>query len=116
MNSFPDDSDGQAIARLVAAGSDLTRPMFVDFAVAAKSIESAQSVAKAAERLGYHVKYSRDEDSNATKESWTVTCSTRLVVTHSAVVSIQDELAEIARPLDSYPDGWGTFGNVAGIV
>ncbi len=50
VSNFPDDSDGGALRRLVEDGSDLSRPMYIDFQIAvpdeARATRLAESVVK----------------------------------------------------------------------
>jgi hypothetical protein len=108
MDDLPNDADGDALRRVADMGSDLSKPMFVDFQVAVPDEASAKALAAAAAELGYHVSVS---DSAECTLPWTCECSTRMLVTYDAVIAIQSELAEIARPFGGLPDGWGTFGN-----
>jgi signal recognition particle subunit SEC65 len=107
-DGFPNDADGDALRRIADLGSDLSRPMFVNFQVAVPDEESAKELAAVARKLGYRVSV---YDSSDCALPWTSECSTRMVVTYESVLAIQDELAEISRPFGGFPDGWGTFGN-----
>ncbi len=42
---IPDDADGDAMRRVIAAGVDLTRPMVVDFQIDCPDMVSAQAIA-----------------------------------------------------------------------
>jgi hypothetical protein len=105
---FPNNADGDALRRVVSDGSDLSKPMFIDFQVAVPDESSAKGLADVAQKLGYRVKvYS----SAGCRLSWTCECSTRMVASYEAVIAIQTELASISTPFGGIPDGWGTFGN-----
>jgi hypothetical protein len=52
--TFPNDADGDALRRVVDGGSDLSRPMTIDFTVDVPSDEAGQAVARAAQKIGYH--------------------------------------------------------------
>lgn len=104
--SFPNDADGESL-RLVAQYSDLSRPMTVDFHIAASTKESAQLIAQACAELLYHTDVDKDDDG----PDWTITCTTRMLLSYKSVIAIQIELESIANPLGGYIDGWGTFGN-----
>jgi regulator of RNase E activity RraB len=105
---FPNDADGDALRRLVNDGSDLSKPMAVDFQVAVPDEAAANKLAEVAYKLGYRVKiYASPECSLP----WTCECSTRMVASYDALIAIQKELATLARPFRGHPDGWGSFGN-----
>ena len=93
--------------RLAAIGSDMTRPMDIDFHVAAVDKASADAIARAAQELGYRTSVSKDHNS----ARWTCTCMREMVATHETVIGVQRELDDLSRPLGGYIDGWGTYGN-----
>jgi regulator of RNase E activity RraB len=105
---FPNDADGDALRRVVRDGSDMTKPMFIDFQVALPHEDAANDLATAARKLGYRVKV---YDSAECRLPWTCECSTRMLATYDGVVAVQGELAALSAPLGGFPDGWGTFGN-----
>jgi len=107
-HDFPNDADGDALRRFIEQGSDLTKPMHIDFQVAVPDEMAANGLAEVALRLGYSVSvYASPECSLP----WTCECSTRMVATYDAVMAIQRELAELASPFGGRPDGWGSLGN-----
>lgn len=108
QNDFPEDADGDALRRFVSGGSDLSRPMTINFHVALPDEASASGLAEVVYKLGYRVKI---YDSPECSLPWTCECSTRMVATHSGVLAIQAELARLAKPFGGHPDGWGSFGN-----
>lgn len=108
IDDFPDDSDGMALRGVSSDGSDLSRPMFIDFQVAVPAEAAAKALAEKAAKLGYRV---RVYDSAECTLPWTCECSTRMLATYAGVLAIQVELAEISKPFGGIPDGWGTFGN-----
>jgi hypothetical protein len=105
---YPNDDDGDALRGVLRNGSDMTRPMFIDFQVAVPSEEAAKSLAEIAKKIGYVVAI---YDSPECRLPWTCQCSTRMLATYSGVLAIQAELARLSAPLGGFPDGWGTFGN-----
>ena len=105
---FPKDSDGDALRRVLHDGSDLARPMLIDFQVSVPSEEAAQKLADVARKLGYRVQV---YDSLECRLPWTCECSTRMLATYEGVLAVQAELATLGAPLGGFPDGWGTFGN-----
>lgn len=120
MNDYPKDDDGDALRRVAADGSDLSKPMQVDFMVAAGDAESGRRIAAAAERLGYRTEVVRDADdeddvveADADEHPWTVYCTKTMILTYAAVVEAQEELDRLGRPFGGHSDGWGTFGNAS---
>ena len=107
-NEFPDDADGDALRRFVDDGSDLAKPMSIDFQVAVPDESAAKGLADVVYKLGYRVRiYASPECSLP----WTCECSTRMLASYDGVIAIQKELAALASLFDGKPDGWGSFGN-----
>jgi regulator of RNase E activity RraB len=114
MPEYPNDADGDALRRVAADGSDMSKPMLVDFMVAVRDGESGQNVAAAAAHLGYRTQVMQDsseEDDEANAYPWTVYCTKKMTLTYEAVVAAQAELDRLSQPYGGYIDGWGTFGN-----
>lgn len=76
---LPNDSDGDALRRVLRDGSDMAKPMFVDFQIAVPSEEAGKRLADAARKLGYHVEV---YDSAGCRLPWTCQCSTRMLATY----------------------------------
>ncbi len=115
---YPDDADGQALESLAADGNDMSKPMDIDFHVAAPSEAAARQVADQAARLGYHAEIFFDDQEPGLEEEelppWTCECTRTMVPDYDAIVAAQKELDALARPLGAYVDGWGSFGNADG--
>ena len=107
-NDFPEDADGDALRKFVQGGSDLSKPMLINFQVAVPDEKAATGLVDVARKLGYQVSvYASPECSMP----WTCECSTRMLATYGGLIAIQTELAKLASPFGGHPDGWGTFGN-----
>lgn len=104
---LPNDATGDALRRLVEDGSDLAEPMDVDFHVAVPDRGAGAQVAIIAEKLGFQAEVIKDEESG----EWVCSCTKRIVATHEAVTTIEQQMDLISRPFGGYADGWGTFGN-----
>src|ERR1043165_1536993 len=111
MGDYPNDADGDALRGVVESGSDMDKPMYIDFQVAVPSEAAGISLAGVASSLGYRTEVYA---SPKCRLGWTCQCSTRMLATYAGVIAIQKELAEISRELGGIPDGWGTFGNKPG--
>ena len=103
---YPDDADGQALHGLEADGSDLSKPMDIDFAVACPDEASGLAVASEAAALGYGTEVGRDDGG-----AWCCSCTRHMVATYEAIIAAQAELDVVARRHGGHSDGWGTFGN-----
>jgi hypothetical protein len=120
MATYPDDADGNALARLAAQGADMSQPMHLEFAVAAPNDASAQAIEAALVRDGYeaHAEFDEgepDEDGDVDPDdeefgpAWTVYVDITMVPKYDEVLRIQAELDRIAVPLGGRSDGWGAF-------
>jgi hypothetical protein len=104
----PLDGDAQLIARLSAAGVDLTRPLPVDhFLVLPDERMARQVVAKLASSGGT-VNLSPD----LFGRRWTVTVSLPMVVTLERITAIREQLGAFAAEHGGEYTGWGTSGEV----
>ena len=112
FREFPEDVDGDVLRSVQSNGSDMSQPMNIDFQIAAPNESAATAIAADAERLGYRISVSADEEQPSTSRgTWTVNCTTRTMATHEGVLAMQSELDALAKPHGGYSDGWGTFGN-----
>jgi hypothetical protein len=108
MTDYPNDSDGDALRRVAKSGSDMSKPMDIDFQIAAPNEVTAERVGGEAAKLGYRISIYSSEH---VADRWTCECTRSVVPTYDTVIAVQAELDAIARPLGAHPDGWGTFGN-----
>jgi hypothetical protein len=104
---FPHDADGDALRRLALAGSDLSRPMTVEFTVDVPTQAAGQAVAQTAQAAGYRTAVERDEEDGA----WTCYCTRDMIASYEALIASQKELNRLAEPHGGYCDGWGSSGN-----
>jgi hypothetical protein len=105
--AIPNDADGDAMRRVIASGANLSRPMKIDFQVAAPSEEAARRVAVTASEKGFAVQCYVDKEGG----KWTCECSQTMLLIYRDMLRIQKELNLLSRPFGGYADGWGTFGN-----
>jgi regulator of RNase E activity RraB len=107
-SDYPNDSDGDALRRVERDGSDMSKPMSIDYQLAMPDAKSSEAVAKLARELGYHVAI---YDSPECSLPLTCQCSTRMLATYDGVLAVQAELNALSKPFGGFVDGWGTFGN-----
>ena len=108
VNPFPNDADGEALQRVANDGSDMSKPMLINFQVAAPNEATAKALADAAYKNGYQVSIYFSPECSL---PWTCECSTQMLATYEGVTAVQKELAELSVPFGGHCDGWGTFGN-----
>jgi len=109
-NSYPSDSDGDALRNAAESGADMSRPMVIDFSVEVRDESTARRVAELVEANGYDPSISEDDGGR----SWSVHCSKSMLATYEGVVTVQAELNELVKPHGASCNGWGTFGNNQG--
>jgi len=104
------DATRAALERIARDGSDLGRPLKMDFFVAVPDESSGHVVAARAATAGFETSVEQDSE---TRE-WTCYCTKVLVPSYQAVVAIEAQLDSLARDIGGYSDGFGTFGNADG--
>lgn len=128
MADYPDDADGSLLAELEAQGVDMTRPLLLEFAVAAPDEAAATAISEALAGAGYQSEIDYDDgeplegeadeealaDSDADDEeefgpSWTVYALVELIPDYDEILRIQGELDSLAEPLGGSADGWGVM-------
>ena len=104
VTEYPDDADGDALRRLVASGADMSKPMDIDFFIAAADEATAKVVADKATELGYRTEICFDDDEGLV-DPWTCECTKSMVPTYQAVIAAQAELGR-HRPSLGCPCRW----------
>ncbi len=104
---FPNDADGEALRRVVESGSDLSRPMSIDFTIEAPDERTARRIAELVGAEGFDPSISDNEG----RASWSVYCSKFMLATYDGVVAAQAQLNELVGLHGGRCDGWSTFGN-----
>lgn len=103
----PDSGNADAILRLVADGSDLARPMQVDFTALIEDDVDLPALRAAVEGLGYSVEFHRDEDDDGLD----CVCTRTMLVSEASVGACERELGQVLARFGAELDGWGSFGN-----
>lgn len=96
-----------ALVRIAEGGSDLTRPMAMDFFVAVPSAEAGRIVAARAVALGFSSTVERDEETR----SWICYCTKTLIPELFTVAAIERQLDRLAQEVGGWIDGFGSYGN-----
>ena len=96
-----------ALKGIVEAGSDLSRPLKMDFFVAVPDEATGRTVAARADSLGFETRVWQDQET----QEWTCECTKIIVLTYERVRGIESQLDALARDFGGYADGFGTFGN-----
>ncbi len=105
---FPNDADGDVLQGVAESGSDLSKPMTIDFFVAIPDETAGIAVAEAAQAAGFDT----DVDLDAEDGEWTCYCTKFMLATYEGVIRAQEELGTLAAPYGGVPDGWETAGNM----
>ena len=106
---YPRDADGDALRNVAASGSDMSRPMLIDFAIDTGSKSIAQACLAAIEEAGFEASLYQDDD-----QRWSVYVPIRMIADYDGIVRTQKGLGELVAEHGGTPDGWGTFGNGEG--
>ncbi len=107
MAALPNDATGEALNEFIKNGSDLTKPMEIDFFVAVPSEKTGDEVAIRVKPLGFRVSVEQDTKSG----DWTCYCTKTLIPEYTEVIKIEKLLTNIAEPFGGYSDGFGSYGN-----
>ncbi len=101
------DATRAALERIARDGSDLGRPLSMDFFVAVPNEMAGHMMVARVANLGFEAILELDPES----EEWTCYCTKVIVPKLDTVVAIESQLDSLARDIGGYVDGFGTFGN-----
>jgi regulator of ribonuclease activity B len=105
--NLPVDSDGNTLRSLQSHGSDLSRPMKIEFAIAVPDAESGKAIAEKVTQMGFQP----DVYHNSKTGKWTCYCAKTIIPTYEEIIAIQSQLDEVSSRFGGKSDGWGSFGN-----
>jgi hypothetical protein len=120
MAKYPDDEDGAVLADLEARGIDMSRPLTIEFAIAAPSEASAIQCLEAVTQGGYdsYIEFDEGEpdddgliepDDEEFGPSWTIFVNIRMVPDYDDIVRVQADLDRLAAAFGGRSDGWGVM-------
>jgi hypothetical protein len=98
-----------ALREYEKSGSDLSRPMAMDFFVIAPSQAVARVVQVRTAPMGFTTTVGQDDEGR-----WICTCSVTLVPELEKVVALEQLLDRLAHELGGFADGFGSYGNAQG--
>ena len=107
MTTLPDDETGNALKEYLRDGSDLMKPMTIDFFIAVPSNNVGDEIALVVKKLGFITSVEKDEESG----EWTCYCTKTLIPEYEEVVKIEKILSDIAKAKGGFTDGFGSYGN-----
>jgi hypothetical protein len=107
IDRLPQDADGDALRRLIATGSDISKKMEIDFAVHVADRSTGLAFAAVVEQMGFRT----DVQQGGKTGKWTCYCIRTMIPSYDAIIDVQKTLGDIGRPYNAKPDGWGSFGN-----
>lgn len=107
LNNIPDDETGSVLKAYVKDGSDLSKPMNIDFFVVVPSKDNGEAVAQEIETLGFQTSVEFDDEA----KEWTCYCNITIIPTYSNVVAIEKRLDDISKLFGGFSDGFGSYGN-----
>lgn len=109
MEDIPKDADGMSLINLREHGSNLSKPMEIDFFVAVPNPEIGALLKPLIEPLGFKCSLEQDEETS----DWTLYCFILVIPAYATIIDIQKRLNDISNPYGAKSDGWGTFGNAS---
>ena len=107
INDIPDDNTGQAIKRWAGEGSDLAKPMKIDFLVDVADDVMGARVLSDPVLADFNVSVERDDETGR----WTCYCTKTMVPDYRAIVGIEAVLTAVAKRHGAGYEGFGSFGN-----
>lgn len=108
MVAESENATRQALRQIELDGSDLGKPLLMDFFVAVPSELAGLEVARAVAVMGgFDTSVEVDDESG----DWTCYCTIKMIPELSAVLQIEERLDEIGKSVGGKADGFGTFGN-----
>ncbi len=107
MKPIPDDETGSAIQRWASQGSDLAKPMMIDFFIIVPTEEKGIYVTQLKELKDYKVTIEHDEESGI----WTCYCSKEMIPRYSDLVMTESLMETIADLVGGEFDGFASYGN-----
>lgn len=106
-DALPDTDTGDALRSLINNGSDLSKPIEIDFFIAVPDENAGLEIAREADKIGYNVSLEKDNETGR----WTCYCKRKLIAYYSEVVRMEEELDTLAKVHGGYADGFGSYGN-----
>lgn len=109
MNALdiPDDDTGHAIRRWMLNGSDLTRPMKIDFFVSVADEVTGANIASDSALEEFAISIEKDEETG----KWTCYCTKVMMPDYRAIMDVEDMLVNMAQRYGADYEGFGSFGN-----
>ena len=112
--SYPNDEDGQVLARIEASGMDMSIPTTIEFVVAVPDKATSCLIAKTLQQNGFTTEEYYDEgepdydeeDEEEFGPSWTVYVPVKCIPSYENVVNTQQKLESIVNDLGGKVDGW----------
>ncbi len=107
IDSLPNDATGDAIRRWIADGSDLTRPIVIEFFIAVPDEITGKRLAAAPYFAEFKISVEQDDP----PAGWTCYLSKSMLVTYQALTAIEQALEAQAVQHDASYEGFGSYGN-----
>lgn len=107
MTFIPDNKTRRALEQLENNGSDLSKPLEIDFFVAVPSEDKGHEVALKAQNLGFKISVEQDLET----KDWTCYCTKTIIPKYSTIIDLEQQLSFISKPHRGYIDGFGSYGN-----
>jgi hypothetical protein len=102
--ALPDDRDGQTLAQLVKAGSDLSKPHNLEFFLYFPEQHVAEATAQQLMQLGFQAKVTPA----ANGPEWLCLATRTVVPSHKLLLEISAQMDALAHSGGGEYDGWGS--------
>lgn len=105
--NLPDDATGNALREYVANGSNLDKPMNIEFFLSIPSVGIGDIVSNDKRLSDFEMSIEHDQESN----EWTCYCEITVIPTYANITKIEALLGRVAEEYGAHYDGFGSFGN-----
>lgn len=110
MNRQERQATSDALQRIKAGGSDMSKPLLMDFFLVVPSRQCCDDVVRAATEFGFTVKIEEVIGEDGSR-SWDCICTKELVPSLDNVIFEEGRLQSLAKSVGGHADGFGSFGN-----
>lgn len=107
VQNIPDDDTGQAIKRWARDGSDLSRPMKIDFFVKVPDEAAGSRLSSDLALADFSISIEKDDESGR----WTCYCAKTMIPDYQSIIDVEALLATVANRHGAQCDGFGSYGN-----
>ena len=105
--NLPDNDTGDALRNLVRDGSDLEKPLEMDFFIAVPSESVGKNIAELVTQKGFSCSIEGDTETG----EWTCYATKTIIPSYQNVIVIEEYLSTVSKDFGGNTDGFGSYGN-----